>query len=143
MGLRTASAVYCRFIDNVIGDLKWNHVLTYIDDLMIHTPTFEKHIEILSKLLARLESANLTLGTKKCFLAQPEVRFLGHLVITDGVRPDPTKVLAIEALGLPTCCTELEHALGLMGYYRKFILNMQQSLNRSSAKNRHCLIHGE
>jgi hypothetical protein len=27
MGLRTASTVFCRFINNVVSDLKWNHVL--------------------------------------------------------------------------------------------------------------------
>jgi hypothetical protein len=44
MGLNSASAVFCKFLDRIVGDLKWSHVLTYIDDLLIHTPTFEKHI---------------------------------------------------------------------------------------------------
>jgi hypothetical protein len=40
MGLKTASAVFCCFIDRVLGDLKWDSVLAYIDDLLVATPTF-------------------------------------------------------------------------------------------------------
>ena len=123
MGLKTAPAVFCRFIDRVLGPMKWDHVLTYIDDLLVHTPTFEKHIEVLSDLFARLSAANLTLGAKKCFMFRPEVRFLGHVVDAGGMRPDPSKVKAIEALELPNNADELAHALGIMGYYRRFILN--------------------
>jgi hypothetical protein len=78
MGLKSASAVFCRFLDRVIGDLKWSHVLTYIDDLLIHTPTFDKHIRVLNQLLGKLDAAHLTLGAKKCYFILPEVRFLGH-----------------------------------------------------------------
>jgi hypothetical protein len=97
MGLKSTSAVCCRFFDRIIGDLKWSHVLTYIDDLLIHTPTFEKHMEVLSKLLGRLDAAHLTLGAKKYSFVLPEVRFLGHVVNATGIRPDPAKVLVVEA----------------------------------------------
>ena len=123
MGLKTASAVFCRYIDNVLGDLKWENVLTYVDDLLVATPTFEEHINVLEKLFKRLDRANLTLGAKKCYLVRPSVGFLGHVVTADGVRPDPAKVKAIEALTLPETAKELKSDLGIMGYYRKFILN--------------------
>jgi hypothetical protein len=123
MGLKTASAVFCRFIDSVNGDLKWNHVLAYIDDLLIATPTFEKHVEVLDQLLGKLNASKLTLGAKKCFMGKSEVKFLGHIVNSEGVCPDGSKVAAIEALELPKDCKDLEAALGLMGYYRKFIMN--------------------
>jgi hypothetical protein len=123
MGLKTASAVFCRFIDSVLGDLKWNHVLAYIDDLLIATPTFEKHVEVLDKLFGRMNAARLTLGAKKCSIGKREVQFLGHVVGADGIYPNGNKVKAIEALELPKNCKELEAAMGLMGYYRKFIMN--------------------
>jgi hypothetical protein len=123
MGLKSASAVFCRFLDRIKGDLKWSHVLAYIDDLLIHTPTFDKHIQVLSQLLGRLDAAHLTLRAKKCSFVLLEVRFLGHVVDATGIRPDPAKVLAVEALQLPNSSENLQHVLGLLGYYRKFILN--------------------
>ena len=123
MGLKTASAVFCRYIDQVLGDLKWNSILVYIDDLLIATPTIDQHLRVLDKLLEKLDKANITLGAKKCFLARPEVSFLGHTVTADGVEPDKKKVAAIEALQLPATSATLKTALGMMGYYRKFIAN--------------------
>ena len=123
MGLKTASAVFCRFIDRFLGDLKWDSVLAYIDDLLVATPTFEKHITVLAAVFARLDAANVTLGAAKCHLAQARVHFLGHVVSADGILPNPAKVTAIEALALPNDKAGLETALGIMGYYRKFIFN--------------------
>ena len=123
MGLKTASATFCRFIDKVVGDLKWESVLVYIDDLLIATETEEQHLDVFAKLIKRLDDANLTLGAKKCFLGKKSVRFLGHVVSEEGLAPDPDKVKAIEAIRLPTTGTEMAAAIGLMGYYRKFVLN--------------------
>jgi hypothetical protein len=85
MGLKTASAVFCRFIDSVIGDLKWNHVLAYIDDLLIATPTFENHVKVLDQLVGKLNASKLTLGAKECFMGKSEVKFLGHIVNLEAV----------------------------------------------------------
>jgi exonuclease III len=123
MGLKTASAVFCRYIDHILGDLKGDNVLAYIDDLLVATPTYAEHLNLLEKLFAKLDTANLTLGAKKCALARDNATFLGHVVTTDGIAPDPTKAAAIEALTLPQSCKQLKSTLGTMGYYRKFILN--------------------
>jgi hypothetical protein len=53
----------------------------------------------------------------------PEVRFLGHIVDATGIRPDRVKVLTVETLQLPNSSENLQHVLGLIGYYCKFILN--------------------
>jgi hypothetical protein len=123
MGLKTASAVFCRFIDRILGDLKWDSVLAYIDDLLVATPTFEKHLTVLEAVFARLDAANITLGASKCNIAQPRVHFLGHVVSAQGILPNPAKIKAIEALTIPNDKAGLDTALGIMGYYRKFIFN--------------------
>ena len=48
---------------------------------------------------------------------------MGHVVSEEGLSPDPDKVLAISALTLPTTSKDMAAAIGLMGYYRKFVLN--------------------
>jgi hypothetical protein len=120
MGLKTASAVFCRFIDRVLGDLKWDSVLAYIDDLLVATPTFEKHLTVFEAVFARLDAASITLGASKCNITQPRVHFLGHVVSAEGIIPNPTKVKAIESFPLPNDKAGLDTALGIMGYYRKF-----------------------
>ncbi|KAK9730836.1 Integrase zinc binding domain [Popillia japonica] len=56
-GLTTAPSVFQRIIDRVIGaDLK-PYVFTYLDDIIIITPTFDKHVEILRQVFERLSNA--------------------------------------------------------------------------------------
>ena len=35
MGLKTASAVFCRHVDKMLGAMKWTKVLAYVDDLLV------------------------------------------------------------------------------------------------------------
>jgi len=120
MGLATASGVFSKFIDEVFRGLKWHCVLTYIDDCLIATDTFDKHMAALEEVFQRLDLHGLTLGAKKCSFCVNEVRFLGHLITPDGIQPDPDKTMAIAAMELPNDKKGLRSVLGLFGYYRKF-----------------------
>jgi hypothetical protein len=51
------------------------------------------------------------------------VHFLGHVVDKNGIHPDPAKIQAIEAITLPQTPKDMEKALGLMQYYRRFVSN--------------------
>ena len=74
MGLATASGVFSKFIDEVFRGLKWHCVLTYIDDVLICTPTFEKHMATLDAVFTRLADHGLTLGAKKTDIGENVVR---------------------------------------------------------------------
>jgi hypothetical protein len=89
----------------------------YIDDMMVHMGTFDGHIKVLTELLERLNDTSPTLGDNKCYLIQPEVRILGHVVSAEGIRPDPKRILAIKVIKLPTSYPEFDSALGIMENY--------------------------
>jgi len=120
MGLCTASGVFAKFIDEVLAGLKWHCVLTYIDDCLIYSKTFSAHLTALEAVFSRLEGYGLTLGAKKTFLAAPSVRFLGHVIDSKGIHPDPAKIQAIAALTMPDDKKNLRSTLGIFGYYRRF-----------------------
>ena len=126
MGLKTASAVFCRYVDRILGSMKWTSVLAYVDDLLVFGKTFEDHLACIDQLLGRLAKYRMTLGAKKCTFFATSVAFLGHIVDRDGVRPDPAKTRAVEELALPTSVKEMQSALGLMQYYRKFVANFSK-----------------
>ena len=50
-----------------------------------------------------------------------EVRFLGHIVLGDGIRVDPRKISAIVEWKLLRNLTKDQSFLGLAGYYRWFV----------------------
>ena len=64
-------AVWKLFVgmDNVVG---------YIDDLLVHTRTWEKHVQTLKELFKRLEAANLVARSTKCVFGATQVDFFGH-----------------------------------------------------------------
>ena len=123
MGLKTASAVFCRYVDKMLGNMKWTEVMAYVDDLLIFGKTVDDHLFSLEKLLPRLQKYNMTLGAKKCTFFAPSVQFLGHVVDKEGIRPDPSKVKAITELKLPQTAKDMASSLGLLQYYRRFIKN--------------------
>jgi len=50
-----------------------------------------------------------------------ELNYLGHVVTSVGVKPDPQKVKGIKEFPTPKNTTDVKSILGLAGYYRKFI----------------------
>jgi len=50
-----------------------------------------------------------------------EVTYLGHKLTTQGLLPDPDKVVAVRKFLTPTKPRQLKRYLGLSGYYRRFI----------------------
>nr|GEW18670.1 hypothetical protein [Tanacetum cinerariifolium] len=57
----------------------------------------------------------------KCELWLDSVKFLGHVINSQGVHVDPTKVEAIKSWTALKSPTEVRQFLGLAGYYRRFI----------------------
>ena len=49
------------------------------------------------------------------------VRFLGHVISSEGIIVDPAKVEAVLEWEPPKIIIEIRSFLGLAGYYRKFI----------------------
>lgn len=66
----------------------------YFDDIIIYSPDFS-HLQHLEKVFERLWRHGLKLRLDKCNLIQQEVKFLGHVVDKNGVKPDPEKLSAV------------------------------------------------
>ena len=48
---------------------------------------------------------------------------IGHIVGSGTVKPQPSKVLAVESFGTPKTKSQVRAFLGLTGYYRRFVHN--------------------
>ena len=114
-GLCNAPATFQRLMDMVLKGLLWQSCLVYIDDVIIVGKTFEQHLSNLAQVFGRL---GLKLQPYKCHLLQSEVRFLGHVVSTQGVSPDPEKCDKVKQWPTPTSTKEMQQ---LASYYRRFV----------------------
>ena len=121
-GLTNAPATYQRFMD-VLAGLKWKSLLVYLDDICIFSKDFETHLQDLAEVFSRIRSASMKTKPSKCYFFQEELKYLGHVVTDKGIKPDPSKIIAISKLSMPKKVTEVQSLLGMVGYYRKFVKN--------------------
>ena len=120
-GLCNAPATFERMMDNLLRHLKWTMCLCYLDDIVVFSESFEDHLTRLKTVLTCIQEAGLVLNPKKCLFCAREIKILGHLVSSDGVRPDPEKVKAVSNFPVPRNVHDVRSFLGLCSYFRRFI----------------------
>lgn len=103
----------------VLRGLTWLTCLVYLDDIVVYTRgDIERHALELACVLERLSIAGLTLKLKKCVFA---TQYLGHELGSEGVRPLPRLVTAVQDFQRPHDAVEIKRFVHLAGYYRRFV----------------------
>ena len=92
MGLTDAGATFQRLMEIALAGLQWVSCLIYMDDVIVFGKNFEEHHCRLMEVLQRFREAGLKLKPANCNFFRQEVKFLGHVINTDGVLPDPDNV---------------------------------------------------
>ena len=70
-------------------------------------------VTYLRQVFDRLKAAGVNLKPQKCSLFSKQVTFLGHLISSDGVATDPSKIQNVKDWLVPTNVSELRSFLGL------------------------------
>ena len=126
-GIKFASGLCNRLIKSILSDCD-SFVTSYVDDLVVHSETFEEHLEHLDIVLSKLKSAGVTLNLSKCRFSQSEIKFLGVRVGGGKVKPDPSKTIAIRDFQKPVNKKMLRSYLGLLSFYRVFVPNLSSKI---------------
>ena len=121
-GLCGAPATFQRMMDSVTQGLD-DYAAAYIDDLVIHSMTWEEHLSHIEEVLKRLGAAGLTVKPAKCQFGMAKCGYLGHIVGGGRVEPETAKINAVQSFQQPRTKKQVRVFLGLAGYYRKFIPN--------------------
>ena len=121
-GLHGAPATFQRLMDQVLYGLS-EFACAYLDDIVIYSTTWEKHVEHLKAVLDHLHAAGLTINPDKCVLAKKETEYLGFTIGGGLIKPQVQKVHAIESCPLPQTRKQLRSFLGMAGFYHRFIPN--------------------
>jgi len=113
-------------MDHVYRDIAWKFTVVYLDDTIVYSRTFDEHLEHLKETFIRIRKAGLKLNLEKCNFWMQRLLFLGHIVTSIGIAPDPKKIEAVQNIQPPKTTTQLRSFLGLVGYYRQFIRNFSE-----------------
>ena len=136
-GARGGVAHFSRVMNALLGSLQWEKLLIYLDDILIFSQTFEEHLQRLEAVFKIMIQANLKLKPSKCSVFRSSTKFLGHIVSSEGIVPDPGKIEAIKSWPVPRSSEELQRFLGFASWYRRFIKNfavLAEPLNKLTRK---------
>ena len=84
------------------------------------------HDANLKGLLQRARERNLTLNKKRLRLQLKEVPYMGHLLTSEGLRPDPMKVEAIQQMAKPEDKKAVHWLLGFVNYLSSFMPRLSE-----------------
>ena len=121
MGALNSSATMQALMSLILRGLPPEHIICFLDDILVASSTMEEHLEHLDLVLGALGRAGLKLNPKKCLFAQASVTCLGHRLSRDGIGPDPANLDKIRKWKPPQDRTQVRGFLGLTGYYRQMI----------------------
>ncbi|XP_052327850.1 uncharacterized protein K02A2.6-like [Oncorhynchus keta] len=106
-----------------------DHVVCFMDDILVSAPTIGEHLVVLDKVMSRLEKYGVRMKRSKCEFLQDSVEYLGYKIDAQGLHPTNSKVEAIVNAPAPTNISELRSFLGLLNYYGKFVANLSTLLH--------------
>jgi hypothetical protein len=93
-----------------------------VDDILVHSKTFDEHIHHLDIVFDKLTTAGFTLNVSKCKFGVAKVRFLGHEISEAGVTADPRRLEAILQYPPPKNQKQLRQFLGTCNFHNRFIV---------------------
>ncbi|GJY93692.1 putative reverse transcriptase domain-containing protein [Tanacetum coccineum] len=119
--LTNAPTLFMDLMNRVCKSYLDKHVIVFINDILAYSKPKEDHEVHLKLVLELLKKEKLFAKFSKCEFRLQEVHFLEHVVNSNGIHVDPSKIEAVMNWKAPKTPSEIRSFLGLEGYYRRFI----------------------
>ena len=83
-------------MNNVLFDYLNDFCTAYLNDILIFSENIKDYEEYVRRVLLRLRKAGLQVDIKKYKFRTSCTKYLGYIVSTKGIGPDPDKVSVIK-----------------------------------------------
>ena len=120
-GLTNAPATFMSLMNDVLRPFLRQCVVVFLDDILVFSSTWTKHLEHLDSVLSALQKNNLYCKPSKCQFGASTVKFLGHVLTGETIAPDDDKLTAVKDWKVPRSTTDVRSFLGFANYFRRFI----------------------
>ena len=124
-GISSAPEEFQRRLHEITAGLAGVEVIA--DDILIYGAgdTDEQasadHDQNLINLLHRAKENNLKFNLKKLKLRQKSVAYMGHLLTSQGLKPDPSKVEAVRKMPTLVNVNDVQRFIGFVNYLSRFL----------------------
>ncbi len=97
-GLSNAQASFQGYIDKILAEKFDIFVIVYLDDILIYTEDpGQPNVNAVRSVMKQLRKHGLFANLKKCRFHQDEVRFLGFVVLSQGMRMKEEMIEEVKA----------------------------------------------
>ena len=102
--------------------------LVYIDDILLLADEKQKIIELIKELHKIATKENLKLAPEKSFYMLLKVKFLGHEIGNNTIKPIPSKIDAIKRIPSSKEKKDVMQYFGSVNFFSKFVENLHINL---------------
>jgi len=127
-GVSPAPELFQQRLHEIVHGLRGIEVVA--DDILVFgsgdndEEAIKNHNENLEELLQRLRGRNLKLNKEKMVLCKDTVKFYGHVLTKDGIKPYSSKITAIVQMPVPADVPAVQRFLGMVTYLNRYIPNL-------------------
>jgi hypothetical protein len=127
-GLKNAGATYQRAMNYIFHELVSKIVEIYIDDVVVKSKSYKKHLIDLRKTMECSRKHGLKMNPNKCAFGVSAGQFLGFLIHERGIEVGQKSISAIDNIKAPSNKKELRSLIGKINFIRRFISNMSERI---------------
>lgn len=121
-GLKTSPAIFQRILSNILRKHNLTgHSVNFIDDILIYSSTFEEHVRHIKNVLEAIIKEGFRLKFQKCTFASDSVKYLGHVIQNNSVRPLKDNLISIRNFPTPKTQKNIRQFLGKINFYHEYI----------------------
>ena len=122
--LKNAGATYRRSMNFIFHEFISKLVEIYIDDVVVMSGYFTRHLADLRKVLECTRKHGLKINPNKCAFGVSAGQFLGLMVHQRGIEISMRSIDTINKIVAPTNKTELQSLISKINFIRQFISNL-------------------
>src|SRR5260370_79948 len=108
-------------MQGILAPFLWIFSLVYINDIVVHSKSYDEHLVHLDQVLWAVKEARITLSPKKCHFAYTSILLLGQKVSHLGLSTHTKKVRTITELVAPSNVCTLQSFPGMAVYFSHYI----------------------
>ena len=120
-GLKNAGFTYKRMMTKMFEPQLGKNIEVYIDDMVVKSKEVSDHVDDLGNIFGTLRKHKLCLNASKCSFGVGLGKFLGYMVIHQGIEVNLDQVKAINNLQSPQNLKEVQKLTGMTATLNQFI----------------------
>ncbi|GJS25823.1 reverse transcriptase domain-containing protein [Tanacetum coccineum] len=107
-GLKNTGATYQRLVDSAFKEQIGVNLEAYVDDMVIKSRTEQDIIKDIEQTFSTIRRINMKINPKKCSFGIEEGKFMGYIVILEGIRANPEKIKAVMDMPSPRTLKQVQ-----------------------------------